>query len=326
MKKNIAIVCGGDSGEYEISIKSAAVVKKHLSPEKWNTWLVLIKASGWYATLENGEKVPVDKNDFSIQDTQGRKIKFDAVFNAIHGTPGEDGKLLAYFDMLGIPYNSSGATCCALTFHKDFCKRIVASNGVHVADSILINKRDSIDSKEIIKQLGLPVFVKPNNGGSSVGVSKVKNDNELFPAIEKAFREDTQVLIESFVEGREIGCGVVEHKGRMLVFPLTEIISKNEFFDYEAKYTDGMSDEITPAAVDEAIELEIKATAALLYHRIECRGIARFDFILTKEEEIYFLEVNIVPGMSEASIIPKQAECMGISLQKLFDMTLDNLF
>lgn len=325
MKKNIAIVCGGDSGEYEISIKSAAVVKKHLSAEKWNTWTVIITASRWHAELDNGKTVIVDKNDFSIQNEQGQKIKFDAVFNAIHGTPGENGKLLAYFDMLGIPYNSSGATCCALTFHKDFCKRIVASNGVLVADSILINENESIDIEEIVDQLELPVFVKPNNGGSSVGVSKVKSIDELLPAIEKAFREDTQVLIERFIAGREIGCGVLEHKGRMLVLPLTEIISKNEFFDYEAKYTDGMSDEITPATVDEDIELEIKATSAILYHRLECKGIARFDFILT-DEAIYFLEVNIVPGMSEASIIPKQAECMGISLQKLFDMTLENLF
>lgn len=322
--KKIAIVCGGDSGEYEISIKSAKVVKKQLNPEKYQSWMVVVTKSGWLAELEDGSKVSVDKNDFSII-SNGKKIVFDAVFNAIHGTPGEDGKLSGYFELLGIPCTSCNMTTSALTFHKDFCKRIVSSNGVNTAKSILLNTNETITPKEIVRQLGLPVFIKPNNNGSSVGVSKAKTIEEILPAIEKSFVEDHQVLIESFISGREFGCGVMEVSGKMIVFPITEIISKNEFFDFEAKYQAGKSEEITPAQIDEDAELEMKSTAAILYHALECRGFVRFDFILTVDK-LYFLEVNTVPGMSEASIIPKQAECMGISLTKLFDMALEPLF
>jgi D-alanine-D-alanine ligase len=321
--KSIAIVCGGDSGEYDISVRSAAVVKRNLDPEKYRSWLVTVTRKGWFATLTDGSQQLVDRNDFSIVEN-GQKIVFDAVFNAIHGTPGENGPLTGYFEMLHIPVTSSGQTTSALTFHKDFCKRIVHSYGVNVAKSVLLNKGDEMDEEAIVAALGLPVFVKPNNGGSSVGTTKVKHIDELTKAIEIAFREDHQVLIESFIAGREMACGAMRANGRMIVFPITEVVSKKEFFDYEAKYTAGMADEITPADIEEEAEMAIKSTAAELYHLLECRGFVRFDFILT-EEELYFLEVNIVPGISEASILPQQAAFMGVSLTNLFNMALDNI-
>ncbi|MBZ0242009.1 MAG: D-alanine--D-alanine ligase [Bacteroidales bacterium] len=321
--KKIAIVCGGDSGEYEISVKSAAVVKRHLDPKVFEAWLVFITREAWYVQSGNNEKYQIDKNDFSV--TIGdRHIVFDAVFNAIHGSPGENGLLNGYLELLGIPYTSSGLTTSALTFHKDFCKRIVQSYGMKVASSVLLNEGEPYDADQILDYLKLPVFVKPNNGGSSVGISKVKTVEELAPAIEKAFKEDHQVLIEAFVKGREIACGAMSVKGRLIVFPLTEIVSKNEFFDYEAKYTKGMADEITPAPISEDDELWVKTTSARLYPLMECRGFVRFDFILT-EKDLVFIELNTVPGISEASILPQQAEFVGISLKSLFSMAIENV-
>ncbi len=322
-RKNVAIVCGGDSGEYEISVQSGNVVSKFLDKEKFRPLVIYIKGKDWFFKPSEDVVIAIDKNDFSLT-VDGEKIFFDVVFNALHGSPGEDGKLLGYFDMLGIPYTSSSHTVSSLTFNKDFCKQVVKSVGVALADSILLRRGQSIKASEIISELGLPIFVKPNSNGSSVGVSKVNLEEELQPALEKAFMDDEFALIESFIKGREIGCGVFEFKGRMMVLPLTEIISKNEFFDYDAKYTKGKSDEITPADVDEDIDLEIKALAAQLYSRLSCRGFVRFDFILT-DEDIYFLEVNTVPGMSAASIIPQQAEVMGISLPDFFGMAIENV-
>jgi D-alanine--D-alanine ligase len=321
--KNVAIICGGDSGEFEISVKSAHVVKKNLNPEKYSSHILVVSKNGWYGLLEDGSKVDVDKNDFSIM-VDGKKIVFDVAFNAVHGVPGENGPLSGYLDLMGIPCTSSDLTTCAMTFHKDFCKRVVASYGVHVSPSEIINKGDSFDADQIIKRLGLPMFVKPTCNGSSVGVSKVKKAEDLIPAIEKAMKAGDQVMCEKFVDGREFGCGAMEFEGKMMVFPLTEIVSKNEFFDYEAKYTAGKSEEITPAVIDEDSEIEMKATTAMLYSKLECKGFIRMDYILA-EDALYFIEANIVPGMSEASIIPQQAICMGISLDKLFDMAICNV-
>lgn len=322
MKKNVAVVCGGDSGEFEISLKSGKVVKTNLDPEKYNAYLVVIKGAEWRLLRDDSTAVPVDKNDFSVL-IQGKKLTFDVVFNAIHGTPGEDGKLPGYLDMLGIPHTGSSHVVAAVTFNKHFCKQVVASRGVSLANAQLIRKGQLYSPETVIASLGLPVFVKPNSNGSSVGVSKVNEINELMPALEKAFAEDNEALVEAFIKGREIGCGVFDYKGRKIVFPLTEIISKKEFFDYEAKYSPGMSDEITPASVDENTEIEIKAMAADLYSHLGCKGIVRFDFILT-ENDIYFLEVNTIPGLSAASIVPQQAKTMGISLPELFGMVVEN--
>ena len=321
-KLNVAVVCGGYSGEFEISIQSGKVVAASLDNQKFSSFLIVVKQKDWICLCEDGSEYPVQKNDFSVE-THAGKIRFDVVFNAIHGTPGEDGKILGYFDMLEIPYTSSNHVVSAATVNKNFCKQLVQPTGIALAKSVFLRKGDTVSEKEVVDYLGLPIFVKPNNGGSSVGVSKVKSASELVHAIEKAFIEDDEILIESFIQGREMGCGVFEYKGRMMVFPVTEIISKKEFFDYEAKYTKGMSDEITPARIDEDEDMEIKAVAAMLYKHIGCKGFVRFDFILSKEE-LYFLEVNTVPGMTAASILPQQAEVMGIKLSDLFSMAVEN--
>lgn len=322
--KNIAIVCGGDSGEFDVSMNSGKVVLGNLDKDKYQGYLVLITKKKWVVLFDDDSEAKIDRNDFSFIVGEN-KVVFDAVFNAIHGSPGENGLLNGYFDLLDIPYTSSGLTTSALTFHKDFCKRVVQSHGFAVADSVLLNKDEKYDPDKIAGFLGgFPVFVKPNNGGSSVGITKVKAIEEFRDAINKALKEDHQVLIEKYIQGMEIACGVMEVNKRLIVFPLTEIVSKNEFFDYEAKYTKGMADEITPARIGEESELWIKTTAAQLYPLLECKGFVRFDFIIT-ENELYFIEVNIVPGISEASILPQQAEFMGVSLSKLFDMALENI-
>lgn len=321
--KNIAIVCGGDSGEYDISIESGQVVYNALDRSKYDPYLIVIKKSSWKCKGTNEQLYNIDKNDFSLT-IDGRKIVFDAVFNAIHGSPGEDGKLLGYFDVMEIPYTSCNHVTSALTFNKNFCKHSVVAAGFRVASSVLLRKSCVYDKDQIINNLGLPIFVKPNNGGSSVGVSKVKHKNKFDAAVFEAFKYDKEVIVESFISGRELGCGAMEHKGEMIVFPITEIISKKEFFDYEAKYSKGMAEEITPALIDEAIESEIKATTAKLYHWLGCSGFVRFDYIV-QNNDVYFLEVNTVPGMTMQSIIPQQANAMGISLKKLFDMALENI-
>ena len=319
--KNVAIICGGDSGEFEISVKSAQVVKQNLNPELYDYKIVVVSKKGWYGLLKDGTRVEVDKNDFSLQ-VHGHKMKFDVAFNAVHGEPGENGPLSGYLELLGIPCTSSPLTTCALTFHKDFCKRIVSSYGVNVAPSLLINEGEKYDAEAIIKELGLPLFVKPTCNGSSVGVTKVKTESDLVPAIYRARAAGKQVMCEKFVDGREFGCGAMCYKGRMMVFPITEICSKNEFFDYEAKYTAGKCDEVTPAQVDESISMEIQATTAMLYEKLECKGFVRMDYIVS-DEGVFFIEANIVPGMSEASIIPAQARCFGLTLGKLFEMAIE---
>ena len=322
--KNVAIICGGDSGEFEISVKSAQVVKKNLNPELFDSHIIVVSKKGWYGLLDDGTHIDVDKNDFSIN-VAGKKVNFDVAFNAVHGEPGENGPLSGYLELLGIPCTSSALTTCALTFHKDFCKRVVASYGVNVSPSVLINKGEDYDAKAIVGQLGLPLFVKPTCNGSSVGVTKVKTMEDFEPAIATAMAAGSQVMCEKFVNGREFGCGAMCYQGKMMVFPLTEIISKNEFFDYEAKYTAGKCDEVTPAQVDEDIEIEIKATTAMLYEKLECRGFVRMDYIVS-DEGVFFIEANIVPGMSEASIIPSQARCFGLSLERLFTMAIEEAF
>lgn len=323
-KVKVAVVCGGYSGEYEISIGSGQVVYEALNREIFDPYRVVIYKNRWVLLESSGTELPVDKNDFSAVTNGGERLHFDAVFIAVHGVPGEDGRLQGYFDMLNIPYSSCNAAVSAITFNKNFCKQAVAHTGIRLSKSVLIRKGDAFDQREIIKALGLPLFVKPNSNGSSVGVTKVKEVENLEEAIRSAMQHDEEVLIEEAIVGREIACGVMEFKSRMMVFPLTEIVSHNEFFDYEAKYTPGKSDEITPANLSEEDTLEIQATTANLYKWLGCRGIVRFDYILT-DHGLYFLEVNTVPGFSKASIIPQQAQAMGISLESLFGMAIENV-
>lgn len=323
MRKNIAIVCGGFSGEYDISIGSAQMVDKHLDQSKYVGYKIIVSKENWaYKTGFN--EFLIDKTDFSL-DLDGEMIHFDGVFNAIHGTPGEDGKLQGYFDMLGIPYTSCNAATSALTFNKHFCNRFVNSYGIKTANSLSFSRKEGADHQAIIDKLGLPVFVKPTESGSSVGISKVKKAEDLGKAIDLAFAESNRIIIEEHIEGRELACGLLNRKKELIVFPLTEIISKKEFFDYEAKYTSGMADEITPAELPEEIENDIKALSSFLFREMDCKGFVRFDYILSGGE-LYFLEVNSIPGISEASIIPKMAKTYGMSFTEFFNIVLGNMF
>jgi D-alanine-D-alanine ligase len=321
--KTIAIAAGGDSSEYEISVKSANEVGKALS-SRYIVYIIMIRGTNWYWEDNKGRYHNIDKNDFSLI-TDEYRIKFNGVFIAIHGTPGENGLLQGYFDILGIPYTSCGAFCSALTFNKQACKLFLKEYKIPMADAILIRKGDKLDPLGIIRQTGLPCFVKPNDSGSSFGVTKVKKKEELLAAIEIAFKESNEVLIEAFMNGREVACGVVKTKNTTYVFPVTEIISKNEFFDFEAKYTTGMSDEVTPAEMPALITNEIQRLSSLIYDLLDCSGIVRVDFIVIGEKP-YFLEINTVPGMTKESIVPKQAVCAGLSPEELYSLVVEDLF
>ncbi len=318
-KPNIAFVTGGYSGEAEVSYKSAVTIQQHLDADLYNVFTIDIAPSGWQHIAASGTRTPVDRDDFSIT-VDGRKIVFDAVFIGIHGTPGEDGKLQGYLDMLNLPYTSCDAAVSALTFNKRYTVAVAAFSGVHVARSVLLVKDRFTSPEEVTTQLSFPVFVKPNNGGSSIGMSRVNNPaEELGPAIEKAFREDQQVLVEEFIEGREFTIGVFQSKGEIITLPFTEIKTKKQFFDFEAKYTPGFTEEVTPAVVDENIAQKVRAAAKKIYQVFNCRGIIRIDFIYNeKKGEPYMLEINTVPGQTEASIVPQQVAAMGWNLKAFY--------
>jgi len=324
MKKNIALVAGGYSGEAVISVQSAAVIEKQLDSSKYNVYKIAISRSSWTYTGADGKTAEIDKNDFSLT-LNGSKVTFDAVFIGIHGTPGEDGRLQGYFEMLGIPYTSCGMVTSALTFNKSYCNKIVAAlDVVNVSKSVHIFKEQPYDAAALLQQLRLPVFVKPAEGGSSIGMSKVTKAEELPAAIEKAFKEDAQVLIEEFIKGRELTCGLFKVNGQLTVLPITEVISSKEFFDYEAKYTPGVSQEITPAQVPDEITQRVQQTAGVLYDRLNCRGIVRVDFIWEEATgKLFFLEVNTMPGQSENSLVPQQVRASGRTLQEFYGMLIE---
>lgn len=321
--KTIAIVAGGDSSEFEVSVKSATEVGKRLS-SKYITYIIMIKGSNWYWEDQRGRYHNIDKNDFTLV-TDDLRIRFDAVFIAIHGTPGENGLLQGYFDMMGVPYTSCDAFCSALTFNKHACKLYLKEYGIPMAKAILIRNDCSQNPANVIDTIGLPCFVKPNDSGSSFGVTKVKKKEDLLNAIKTAFKESDEVMIESFMNGREVACGVVKTKTRSIVLPVTEIISKNEFFDYEAKYTPGKSDEVTPADMPQSATDEIQRLSSRVYDLLGCKGIVRVDFIVIADNP-YFLEINTVPGMTEESLVPKQARAAGIELEELYSMVVEDLF
>ncbi|MCD8185615.1 MAG: D-alanine--D-alanine ligase, partial [Rikenellaceae bacterium] len=310
--------------EYDVSIGSAAQVAGVIDRSKYNPFLIRVQGSRWFYTAADGEETDVDKNDFSLT-LDGRKIRLEYALILIHGTPGEDGLMQAYFEMMGIPFSSGGFLASALSFDKSICKRILAPTGIAIAREILLTRGDRIDPQVIVEKLGLPVFVKPNASGSSCGVSKVKTARELIPAVETAWQESRQVLIEEYIEGTEVSCGVLETTDQTLLFPPTEIISKKEFFDYEAKYTPGMSEEITPARLTADETARVQQLSLQVYRSLGCRGVARVDFIL-RSGIPHLIEINTVPGMSSGSIIPKQAKAMGISLTDLFNRIISDTF
>ena len=321
--RTIAIVAGGDSSEYKISVNSASEVSKSLS-ERYITYVIMIRGINWYWEDPEGRYHNIDKNDFTLVTDEG-KVKFDGVFIAIHGTPGENGLLQGYFDIMKIPYSSSSAFTSALTFNKQATKLYLKDYDIRMADNIIIRNGYSLDTGEIIKRTGLPCFVKPNDSGSSFGVSKVKSKNELQPAIEKAFTESNEVMIESFMQGREVACGVVKTRNKKIVLPITEIISKNEFFDYEAKYIPGNSQEVTPADLPQDVAEEVQRLSSLIADLLGCKGIVRVDFIIVSGKP-WFLEINTVPGMTQASLIPQQARAASIPLDELYSIVVEDMF
>lgn len=319
--KTIAVVCGGYSKEEVISLRSAEQIAQVIDKKKYEVFTVLINKEKWVAKLV-GKEVPIDKDDFSFI-VNGRKVVFDAVFMAIHGTPGEDGKLQAYFEMLEIPVTTCNVFVSSLTFNKFATKLFVKEYGLLTADAVLVRKNLAYNTDEIVSRLGLPIFVKPNNGGSSFGVTKVKEADELIPAIEKAFEEDTEVIIEKFIKGSEFTCGVFKSDTESLVLPITEIVSKNEFFDFEAKYTKGKSDEITPARLSEEETKICQNLSSEIYDLLGCNGVVRIDY-LYQDEKFYFMEINTVPGMSGESIIPQQVRAYGMSVTDFYSKLIDD--
>lgn len=320
MKKRIAIMAGGYSSEYQISINSAGQVMKNLDPELYETFLIHLTREGWYHETDNGEKIQIEMKDFSLT-LEGRRIEFDCAFIAIHGTPGEDGKIQGYLDLLDIPYTGPGRLTSALTFNKYFCKNFLLNYGISMARTLQFRNLDTIDPDQVIKTLGLPCFVKPNEGGSSLGISRVNKTEDLEPAIRKAFKEDDSILIESHLEGRELTCGLIKTREEEHIFPITEVISKKEFFDYEAKYTEGMAEEITPAEVPGEIAAECQQLSSRIYSYLNCKGLVRIDYILSNNR-LYFLEVNTIPGLSVESIVPKMVNEYGMSLKDLYSLCI----
>jgi D-alanine-D-alanine ligase len=314
--KNVAILTGGPSEERAVSENSARLVHKYLSPEKYKSRIILMESDGWY-DQDSGEKI--DLNNFSLT-IDSSKINFDFVFLMIHGTPAEDGRIQGYFEILNIPHSTCNTLSSALTFNKQMCKDYLEKFEIPMARSVLLNKGETATQVNV----PVPVFVKPNNNGSSYGVSKVTDKGLLQKAIDFAFQFDDEVMVEAFVEGREFGCGVVQEGDVLHAFPVTEIIPDEgkDFFDYEAKY-EGASQEITPADLSDSLTKQMQSLSKKLYHLLNCRGVVRFDYIL-KQDVFYLLEANTIPGMSEASIVPQQAKVYGWTIEHLLDVIIEN--
>ena len=318
--KNIAVIMGGYSNEAEVSLKSGSVVINHLDKSKYKGFAVHITKEKWEYVNDNNERFPIDKNDFSVN-VNGKKITFDCVFNAIHGTPGEDGYLQAYFKLIGIPLTGCSMYASALTFNKRDMLSVLKPYGIPCAKSFSLNKGDIFNTSEIIEKVGIPCFVKANKSGSSLGVYKVNEENQLSEAIENAFEYDNEILIESYLKGTEVSVGVITYKGETIVLPITEIIPEKDFFDYEAKYL-GKSQEITPARISEELREKVNTVALRIYKLLQMKGFSRSEFIIV-DNIPHLLEMNTTPGLSEASILPQQARAAGISLSELFENAIE---
>jgi D-alanine-D-alanine ligase len=323
MKKNIALLAGGFTGEYEVSVNSAKNIADNLSADKYKVYTIFINRDRWFYQSDNGP-VDVDKNDFTIP-IHGEKIKFDFAFITIHGTPGEDGKLQGYFDMLGIPYNTCDATTSGITMNKAYTKTIVNGiHGLHTAHSMRLFEKDMHDVAIVAATLKFPLFIKPNNGGSSVGMSKVYNVAGLPEALKKAFHEDEQILVEEFIKGREFSIGIARLHGKITVLPATEIITSKDFFDYEAKYTSGVTKEVTPADLSAEQNERIADIVTEVYMRLNCKGMVRVDFILLEStNDFYFIEANTTPGQSANSLIPQQVRAAGMDLGEFYGALIE---
>lgn len=323
MKRKIAIVCGGDSSEMEVSLKSAQGLYSFINKDQYSVWIVVIHNKEWYVRLENDSKASIDKNDFSFTYAD-EKIKFDFAWITIHGTPGEDGKLQGYFDLIGLPYSCCGVLAAAVTFNKFVCNQYLKGFGLMVAESLLLKKGQTISNEELVEKLGLPCFIKSNVGGSSFGTSKVKVADEIQKAIQLAFNEGDEVIAESFLDGTEVTCGCYKTSKTTRVLPVTEVVSKNEFFDYEAKYQ-GQVEEITPARISDELRDKIQGITSVIYDILDCKGIIRADYIITKKG-ISLLEVNTTPGMTVTSFIPQQVAAAGLNMGEVMAEIIEDSF
>ena len=319
----VALLAGGNSSEREIALGSANQIAAALDSAKYDVKVIDLHYRNMTYTAPDGTEWEVDKNDFSLT-VAGEKTLFEYALIIIHGTPGEDGKLQGYLDMMGVPYSSCSQLSSTITFDKISTKRAVAGRGINLAREIFICKGDKVDPQAIVDELGLPIFVKPNASGSSFGVTKVTSVDQIDAAIEAAFAESDQVLIEECIVGREFGCGVVVTEEKEILLPITEIISKRDFFDYEAKYTEGLSDEITPAQISDEIKAKLNRMTLEAYRACRCSGIVRIDFIVTEAGEPYLIEINSIPGMSSGSIVPKQVREAGMTLGQLYDIVIED--
>ena len=324
MKRTIAIVCGGDTSEYQVSLRSAQGIYSFIDKERYTLYVVVMRGQEWYVQLEDETHIPVDRNDFSFM-LQGEKVKFDYAYITIHGTPGEDGRLQGYFDMLGIPYSCCGVFAAALTYDKFACNQYLKSYGVRIAESMMLRQGQTVSDDDVVEKIGLPCFVKPSLGGSSFGVTKVKSREQIQSAIAKAFEEAQEVVIEAFLDGMEITCGCYKTKQKSVVFPITEVVSHNEYFDYEAKYH-GESDEITPARIPDALRDRVQALTSAIYDIIGAQGIIRIDYFITAGEKINLLEVNTTPGMTATSFIPQQVRAAGLDIKDVMTDIIENKF
>ncbi len=319
--KTIAIVAGGNSSEFNISLKSARAVEKALSG-RYETYLVMIRGLDWYWEDPSGRAHAVDKNTFTLKLDRGY-VRFSAIFNAIHGSPGENGYLQGYFEMMGIPYTGCNTYTSALTFNKNACKLFLKNFQIKMAASVLIDKSNIPGPDELAEKIGFPMFIKPNESGSSFGVTKVLSIDQILPAVEVALTESPQVLVEEFIDGREVACGIIITQGKTTALPVTEIVSKNEFFDFEAKYDPSKADEITPGRFPDHVTEAIQETGKNIASYLDCRGLVRVDFIVVKDEPV-FIEVNTIPGITEESIVPKQMKEHGIEPGELYSMLIED--
>ncbi|MGB5236439.1 MAG: D-alanine--D-alanine ligase [Flavobacteriaceae bacterium] len=321
MKKNIAIIMGGFSSEFDISMKSGNVVYQHLNKTKYNAYRIVITRDAWYMIDDDDHCYPVNRHDFTIA-TDAGKLQFDCVFNAIHGTPGEDGLMQSYFELIGLPQTSCGAYQAALTFNKKDFLSVMNANGIKSAPSVYLNHGQVFDVDLVVEEVGLPCFVKPNKSGSSFGMSKVYKKEELHKALKIAFEEDDEIIIESFLDGTEVSVGVIRYQGKTKVLPITEIVSDNDFFDYEAKYL-GKSEEITPARISEAQAQDVSDVVQKAYEILKMKGYTRSEFIFV-DDIPYMLEMNTTPGLTPESILPQQANTAGIDLSELFGSAIED--
>ncbi len=329
LKRNIAIVCGGDSSEHDVSLRSAEGLYSFFDKERYNIYIVDIKGQDWKVNLPSGQTIQIDKNDFSFIGTDGKVVMFDYAYITIHGTPGENGLMQGYFDLIHLPYSTSGVLVEAMTFDKYVLNNYLRGFGVNVADSILVRRGDEVDEEAIERRLGMPVFVKPASDGSSFGVSKVKNADQLAPALRVAFMESDEVMIESFMKGTEISIGCYKTKDKTVVFPATEVVTKNEFFDYDAKYN-GQVQEITPARLSPETTEAVRRETSKIYDILHCNGIIRIDYIISKNadgtDKVNMLEINTTPGMTATSFIPQQVRAAGLDIKDVLSDIVENQF